>query len=128
VNWGNFLGIRLSFLEKVLGTAQKTFVITKHRVNASVNCSLSWNDSGEQHNGNELPIEYVSSDSDVGMPCGKIAVAKCADCGAAICSDCCVECWGQSFCAAFPKLPTIRAEGLRPRYDASLQSNPCHRV
>ncbi len=24
-------------------------------------------------------IEYVSSDSDVGMPCGKSAVAKCAE-------------------------------------------------
>ena len=43
-------------------------------------------------------IEYVSSDSDAGMPCGKIAVAKCADCGSAICSDCCVECCGDSFC------------------------------
>jgi hypothetical protein len=42
-------------------------------------------------------IEYVSSDSDIGMPCGKTA-AKCADCGAAICSDCCVECCGDSFC------------------------------
>jgi hypothetical protein len=37
-------------------------------------------------------IEYVSSDSDIGMPCGKTAVAKCADCGAAICSDCQREC------------------------------------
>jgi len=44
-------------------------------------------------------IEYVSSDSDVGMPCGKTAVAKCADCGAAICSDCSTECCGDSFCA-----------------------------
>ena len=43
-------------------------------------------------------IEYVSSDSDNGMPCGKTAVAKCADCGTAICSDCCVECCGDSFC------------------------------
>ena len=33
-------------------------------------------------------IEYVSSDSDVGMPCGKTAVAECADCGTAICSNC----------------------------------------
>ncbi len=46
-------------------------------------------------------IEYVSSDSDVGMPCGKPAVAKCADCGSAICSDCCVECCGDSFCELF---------------------------
>jgi hypothetical protein len=43
-------------------------------------------------------IEYVSSDSDVGMPCGKPAVAKCGDCGSAICSDCCTECCRDSFC------------------------------
>jgi len=43
-------------------------------------------------------IEYLSSDSDVGMPCSKASVAKCADCGAAICSDCQVECCGDSFC------------------------------
>jgi hypothetical protein len=43
-------------------------------------------------------IEYVSSDSDVGMPCGKPAVVRCADCGSAICSDCQMECCGQSFC------------------------------
>jgi len=38
-------------------------------------------------------IEFVSSDSDIRLPCGKPAVAKCSDCGSAICSDCCVECW-----------------------------------
>jgi hypothetical protein len=43
-------------------------------------------------------IEYVSSDSDNGMPCGKPAVAHCADCGFSICSDCRVECCGDSFC------------------------------
>jgi hypothetical protein len=43
-------------------------------------------------------IEYVSSDSDNGMPCGKRAVTKCADCGFSICSDCRVECCGDSFC------------------------------
>jgi len=43
-------------------------------------------------------IEYVSSDSDVGTPCGKPAVGKCADCGASICSDCQLECCGDSFC------------------------------
>jgi len=42
-------------------------------------------------------IEYVPSDSDVGMPC-KPAVTKCSDCGFAICSDCCTECCGDSFC------------------------------
>jgi hypothetical protein len=43
-------------------------------------------------------IEYVFSDSDVGMPCGKPAVAKCSDCGTAICFDCQTECCGSSFC------------------------------
>jgi hypothetical protein len=43
-------------------------------------------------------IEYVSSDSDVGMPCGKPAVGRCTDCGSAICSDCQLECCGDSFC------------------------------
>jgi hypothetical protein len=43
-------------------------------------------------------IEYVSSDSDVGMLCGKTAVTKCADCGFAICDDCSTECCGDSFC------------------------------
>ena len=42
-------------------------------------------------------IEYVSSDSDVGTPCGEVAVAECADCGAWICSDCQLECCGDSF-------------------------------
>jgi hypothetical protein len=43
-------------------------------------------------------IEYVDSDSDVGMPCSKTAVARCSDCGSAICSDCSTECCGSSFC------------------------------
>ena len=43
-------------------------------------------------------IEFVSGDSDNGMPCGKVAVTKCADCGVAICSDCRMECCGHSFC------------------------------
>ena len=43
-------------------------------------------------------IEFMSSDSDNGMPCGKPAVAKCADCGTAICADCRLECCGDSFC------------------------------
>jgi hypothetical protein len=42
-------------------------------------------------------IEYVASDN-VGTPCGKPAVAKCADCGVAICLDCRLECCGDSFC------------------------------
>jgi hypothetical protein len=43
-------------------------------------------------------IEYVSSSSDDGTPCGKPAVAECADCGASICSDCRSWCCGDSFC------------------------------
>jgi len=43
-------------------------------------------------------IEYVSSDSDQGIPYCKPAVAECADCGALICSDCQLECCGDSFC------------------------------
>jgi hypothetical protein len=43
-------------------------------------------------------IEYVASDSDIGELCGKPAVTRCADCGSSICSDCCVECCGESFC------------------------------
>src|SRR5438477_2697413 len=39
-----------------------------------------------------------TSGSDVGTLCGKPAVAKCADCGTAICSDCCEEYCGDSFC------------------------------
>ena len=37
-------------------------------------------------------IEFANDN--VGMPCGKPAVAKCADCGTAICSDCSTECCG----------------------------------
>jgi hypothetical protein len=43
-------------------------------------------------------IEFVSSDSDVGAPCGNTAVTKCSDCGVAICSDCRMERCGHSFC------------------------------
>jgi hypothetical protein len=39
------------------------------------------------------------ANDDIGMPCGKPAVARRADCGAAICSDCCTKCCGGgSFC------------------------------
>lgn len=47
---------------------------------------------------NSCQIEYGSSDSDIGFPCGKAAVARCADCGSSICSDCQSECCGDSFC------------------------------
>ena len=42
-------------------------------------------------------IEYTSGGTDV-TPCGKPAVARCADCGTSICSDCQLECCGDSFC------------------------------
>src|SRR5216683_100591 len=42
-------------------------------------------------------IEFVSSDTDNGVPCGKPAVTNCADCGVAICSNCRLECCGDSF-------------------------------
>jgi len=41
-------------------------------------------------------IEFANDD--IGMPCGKPAVAKCADCWSAICSNCRTWCCGQSFC------------------------------
>jgi ATP dependent DNA ligase-like protein len=43
-------------------------------------------------------IEYAAAWSDQGLPCGKPAVARCADCGVSICSDCLMDCCGQSFC------------------------------
>jgi hypothetical protein len=39
-------------------------------------------------------IEYAASWSDQGLPCGKSAVAECADCGKAICEGCRMECCG----------------------------------
>jgi hypothetical protein len=32
------------------------------------------------------------------LPCGKKSIARCADCGSAICDDCRVECCGESLC------------------------------
>ena len=43
-------------------------------------------------------IEYAASWSDQSLPCGKRAVARYADCGSSICSDCSLECCGRSFC------------------------------
>jgi hypothetical protein len=43
-------------------------------------------------------IEYAAAWSDQGLPCGKLAVARCADCGVSICSDCLMDCCGQLFC------------------------------
>jgi hypothetical protein len=45
-------------------------------------------------------IEYAASWSDQGLPCGKPAVAECADCGKAICEECQMECCGNSYCVA----------------------------
>jgi hypothetical protein len=53
-------------------------------------------------------IEYGSSDSDIGMPCGKTAVAECADCGSSICSDCCTECRAESHSAPSATITTSR--------------------
>src|SRR5437667_8844060 len=43
-------------------------------------------------------IEYATSGRADAIPCGKRVVAECADCGAAICSACRLECCGDSFC------------------------------
>jgi hypothetical protein len=44
-------------------------------------------------------IEYAASYSgDQSLLCGKRAIARCADCGSAICSECRFECCGDSFC------------------------------
>ena len=43
-------------------------------------------------------IELAPSWSDQSLPCGNRAVARCAVCGSSICSDCQMECCGQSFC------------------------------
>ena len=53
-------------------------------------------------------IEYVSSDSDKGVPCDKTAVAKCTDCGSAICDNCSTEC-----CRAARIEAAIRSTRLR---------------
>jgi hypothetical protein len=52
----------------------------------------------EIHMSQFCQIEHVDSDSDIGTPCGNSAVAECADCAAAICSDYRTWCCGQSFC------------------------------
>jgi len=68
-------------------------------------------------------IEYVSSDSDIGMPCGKLAVAKCPDCGTAICSDCYTDCCGD---VRFPILAggVFRGQVKGPRFSIS----PCAQI
>jgi len=43
-------------------------------------------------------IEYTSSDGADVTPCGKRAMAECADCGLLICDDCRVECCSEPFC------------------------------
>jgi hypothetical protein len=69
-------------------------------------------------------LEYVSSGSDSGTPCGKPAVAECADCGASICSDCRFECCGGFFLRAILRLShhtfMFKEAGSKP---ASFASN-----
>lgn len=43
-------------------------------------------------------IEYVSGGNADSVPCGRVAVAECADCGVPICSECRTECCEDSFC------------------------------
>jgi hypothetical protein len=43
-------------------------------------------------------VEPGQSERTDTFPCGKQAVAECADCGISICSDCCEECCGDWFC------------------------------
>jgi len=64
--------------------------------NSSCLCSLLLLSHGEMSP--NCQIEHGATDSDVGTPCSNRAVATCAGCGAAICSDCRRWCCGQSFC------------------------------
>jgi hypothetical protein len=43
-------------------------------------------------------IEYTTGGTAEVVPCAKIAVASCSDCGTLICAGCQVECCGSSFC------------------------------
>jgi len=67
-------------------------------------------------------IEYVSRGSDQGIPYCKPAVAKCADCGALICSDCQLECCGVSFyelCYDYSRRAFLRKEACPKRAPAT---------
>jgi hypothetical protein len=76
-------------------------------------------------------IEYVSSDSDNGIPCGKPAVVRCADCGASICADCQLECCGDSYCELcydYHLTPFV-ISGNHPQYRNPRNTLlPCHPV
>jgi hypothetical protein len=57
---GWLLTEQTEFLERDLAILQKSFVTMKLRVNASVNCLLSWKDSGKQGDDHCSQILYVS--------------------------------------------------------------------
>ena len=69
-------------------------------------------------------IEYVSSDNDAGTPCGKPAVARCADCGSAICLDCRLECCGDSFCEPCYDYHTMNFCVRKPVQNESQHTTP----
>lgn len=97
----NFIG---TVLERV--TRKQRLQNARKGVSVSEDYLLNWTNCEKRRNPTFkaspvnlfCQIEYVSSGSDVGMPCGKPAIAECSDCGAAICSDCRTWCCGQSFC------------------------------
>jgi hypothetical protein len=55
---------------------------------------LNWNEQVS----NWCQVEFGRSERADTVPCGKPAIAECADSGAAICSECRSECCGDSFC------------------------------
>jgi hypothetical protein len=69
-------------------------------------------------------IEYVSGDSDTGTPCGKTAIARCADCGSAICLDCRLECCGDSFCEPCYDYHTMNFCVRKPVQNESQRTTP----
>ena len=45
-------------------------------------------------------VESAPRGSVVGRPCGKSAIAECADCGFAVCKECSDACCGKTLCVA----------------------------
>jgi hypothetical protein len=83
---------------------EKLFERERHKEPARDGMAVIWlvrkwskNMQFENQFGN-CTIEYAASWSDQSLPCGNRAVARCADCGSSICSDCSLECCGRSFC------------------------------